>query len=146
MLRNIDKQGLALRIQIGVRKQGMIRRVDRSQVRFCLFIGGLLVLLSQQAARAQVAATVSGRVQDASGATVPGVMVTVKSLETGSARVVTTDEGGNFRVLSLAVGKYDVKAEKTGFKAALREGHPSCGRSGSRGDICGSRLAKLSSR
>jgi hypothetical protein len=100
----------------------MNRRFDRSHVRFCLFVGGLLVLLSQQAARAQIAATVSGRVQDASGATVPGVMVTVRSLETGSARVVTTDEGGNFRVLSLAVGKYDVKAEKTGFKAALKRG------------------------
>ena len=97
-------------------------RVDHRQARLCLFIGGLLFLFSPQAARAQVAATISGRVQDASGATVPGVTVAVKSLETGAARVVTTDEGGNFKVLSLAVGEYEVKAEKTGFKAALRTG------------------------
>ena len=69
-----------------------------------------------------MAATISGRVQDASGAAVAGVTVTVRSLETGAARVVTTDEGGNFNVLSLAVGEYEVKAEKTGFKAALRTG------------------------
>ena len=36
--------------------------------------------------------------------------------------MVTTDEGGNFKVLSLAVGEYELKAEKTGFKAALRTG------------------------
>ena len=36
--------------------------------------------------------------------------------------MVTTDEGGNFNVLSLAVGEYELKAEKTGFKAALRTG------------------------
>ena len=82
----------------------------------------LLLLFSRQAARAQVAAAISGRVQDATGAPIPGVTVAVKSLETGAARVVTADEGGNFKALSLAVGKYEVKAEKTGFKSALRKG------------------------
>jgi hypothetical protein len=83
---------------------------------------GLLLLFSQPVAAAQVAATISGRVQNASGATVAGVAVGVRSLETGAARVVTTDEGGNFKLLSLAVGEYEVKAEETGFKAALRTG------------------------
>ena len=100
----------------------MSRRVHCRQVARCLFIGGLLLLLCPQAVRGQVAATISGKVQDASGATIPGVMVTVRNLETGAERVVTTDEGGNFGVLSLSVGKYEVKAEKTGFKAALRTG------------------------
>ena len=100
----------------------MSRRVDCRRGLLCVFMGGLLFLFSQSIARAQVAATISGRVQDASGATVAGVKVTVKSLETGAARVVTTDDAGNFQVLSLAVGEYEVKAEKTGFKAALRTG------------------------
>ena len=53
---------------------------------------------------AQVTATVSGKVEDASGAAVGGATVTVKSLETGATRTVTTDETGNYRVLSLPSG------------------------------------------
>jgi hypothetical protein len=85
-------------------------------------MGSLLFLISLVAAWGQVAATISGRVQDASGATVAGVTVTVKSLETGAARVVATDAGGNYKVLSMAVGECEVRAEKPGFKAALRTG------------------------
>src|SRR5208282_4724595 len=44
------------------------------------------------------------------------------SLETGASRAVTTGEGGSFEVLSLAVGEYELKAEKAGFKATLRTG------------------------
>ena len=100
----------------------MNRRVDRRPAPLCLIIGGFLLLFVQKAAWAQAAATISGRVQDASGASVAGATVAVRSLETGAARVVTTDEGGNFKVLSLAVGEYELKTEKTGFKAALRTG------------------------
>src|ERR1035437_8975790 len=71
---------------------------------------------------AQVSASLSGRLEDASGAAVPGATVTVTSLETGAVRTVTTDEGGNYRVLSLAVGRYEVRAEKAGFKAVVQTG------------------------
>ena len=70
----------------------------------------------------QVNATISGRVEDATGAAVGGATVTVKSLETGATRVVTTDETGNFRVLSLPVGLQEVRAEKAGFKSTVRTG------------------------
>jgi hypothetical protein len=69
-----------------------------------------------------VAATISGRVTDAAGVVVDGAAVTVKSLETGASRVVKTDEAGNFRVLALPLGPQEVKAEKKGFKAAVRMG------------------------
>jgi hypothetical protein len=71
---------------------------------------------------AQVAATISGRVEDATGAVVHGATITVKSLETGATRVVATDESGNFRVLSLPLGPQEVKVEKTGFKPLVRTG------------------------
>src|SRR5438132_4094103 len=71
---------------------------------------------------AQVTASVSGRVEDATGATVPGTSVTVTSLETGAARTVVSSEAGTYRVLALPVGRYDVKAELAGFKAAVRTG------------------------
>ena len=51
-----------------------------------------------------------------------GATVTVKSQETGATRVVTTDDAGNFRVLSLPLGPQEVKAEKAGFKAVVRTG------------------------
>ena len=53
---------------------------------------------------------------------VGGATVTIKSLETGATRVVTSDEDGKFRALSLPVGQQEIKAEKTGFKAAVRTG------------------------
>ncbi len=72
--------------------------------------------------RAQVTASVSGRVEDSSGAALPGATVTVTSLETGAGRTVSTGEAGTYRVLSLPVGRYEVKAELAGFKAALQTG------------------------
>src|SRR5437870_9046346 len=72
--------------------------------------------------RAQVTASVSGRVEDSSGAALPGATVTVSSLETGAGRTVSTGEEGTYRVLSLPVGRYEVRAELAGFKAALQTG------------------------
>jgi hypothetical protein len=83
---------------------------------------GLLLALSTLVLWAQVTASISGRVEDATGAGVSGATVTVKNLETGASRVVTTGESGNFRVLSLPLGRLEVKVEKTGFKEALRTG------------------------
>ncbi len=79
-------------------------------------------LLAAGFAHAQVAASISGRVEDPSGAGANGATVTVTSLETGATRTVTTNETGNFRVLGLPVGRQEVKAEKQGFKAAVRTG------------------------
>src|SRR5438445_6637469 len=80
----------------------------------------LLISFAVGTIHAQVTATVSGRVEDASGAAVPGASVTVTSLETGAGRTATTNETGTYRVLSLPVGRYEVKAELAGFKSALQ--------------------------
>jgi len=83
---------------------------------------GLLLPLCTLVLWAQVTASISGRVEDATGAGIGGATVTVKNLETGATRVVTTSESGNFRVLSLPVGRQEVKVEKAGFKEAVRTG------------------------
>lgn len=80
------------------------------------------LFLFSAAGYAQMTAAISGTVKDATGATVSGVTVTVKNLETGAARVATTDDEGNYRVLSLPVGGQEAKAEKPGFKTAVRTG------------------------
>ena len=82
----------------------------------------LILLAGLGSAWAQVAATISGRVDDATGARVGGATVTVKNLETGASRVVTTDEAGHFRVLALSPGLHELKIEKMGFRVAIRTG------------------------
>jgi hypothetical protein len=71
---------------------------------------------------AQITASISGRVEDATGAVVGGATVTVTSLETGAIRTAVTDDSGNFRVLSLPLGPQELKVEKTGFKPLVRTG------------------------
>jgi hypothetical protein len=73
-------------------------------------------------ANAQVTAAISGKVEDPTGTGVNGTTVTVKSVETGAVRTTTTDLNGNYTVLSLSLGAQEVKAEKQGFKSALRTG------------------------
>lgn len=71
---------------------------------------------------AQVNASVVGTAQDTTGAVVPEVAVTVRNLETGAARTAATDDRGYYRALSLPVGRYEVVAEKPGFKKQVRTG------------------------
>jgi hypothetical protein len=95
--------------------------IDRMQFqRLCLAM--ILAVGIAGPARAQVTASISGRVEDPSGAAVPRATVTVTSLETGAVRTVATDETGTYRVLLLPVGRYEVKAEAAGFRAALQTG------------------------
>lgn len=87
-----------------------------------LFLVVLLIGVGSKTASGQVFSSVSGRVLDPTGSAVPDATVTVTSAETGATRVVQTDQAGNYRVLSLPVGPYEIKAEKTGFKVAIRQG------------------------
>src|SRR5438094_9398163 len=72
--------------------------------------------------RAQVTASISGRVEDSSGAAIPGATVTATNVETGATRAVRTDESGGYRVPSLPVGQYEIRAETGGVRAAVRRG------------------------
>ncbi len=86
------------------------------------FFAIVLILASSNVGVAQVTASMMGRVEDASGATIPNTNVTVTSRETGATHTATSDEAGNYQLLSLPVGLYDVKAERTGFKASVQTG------------------------
>jgi hypothetical protein len=100
-----------------VKEQRMMNPVNRRR-----WLAGLTLLALPALGWAQVPASISGKVEDPAGVGITGATVTVKSLETGATRVVVTDETGDYRALSLAVGPQEVKAEKTGFKAAIRSG------------------------
>src|SRR5713226_7876167 len=81
------------------------------------------LILSGHLVFAQVTTgTISGVVQDTSGAVIPGVSITVKNVDTGTARTVTTDEGGRYTVPNLSVGNYEVEGQLTGFQTEVRSG------------------------
>jgi Carboxypeptidase regulatory-like domain/TonB-dependent Receptor Plug Domain len=67
---------------------------------------------------AQVSAAISGRVTDPSGAAIPGATVTVKSLETGASRTVTTNDSGDYTVVGLPLGPQEVSVAKPNFISA----------------------------
>jgi hypothetical protein len=60
--------------------------------------------------------TVEGTVVDDSRAVLPGVTVTVTSVDTGAERVVYTNESGLYRAPLLPLGAYRITAELQGFK------------------------------
>jgi len=87
----------------------------RSRNGFLSLALGLLALGISLPSNAQVSAAISGRVLDPSRAVVTGAMVTVKSIETGASRTVTTDDSGDYTLLGLSPGPQELTAAKTGF-------------------------------
>jgi len=83
-----------------------------------------LVLLSvaPRQASAQGEASISGTVADTSGAIIPGATVKVKNVEIGTVRTLVTDNAGRYAAPSLEVGKYEISAEKEGFRAEVKTG------------------------
>src|SRR6266498_3252934 len=93
---------------------------------FALIIAFLLtavcLLLSAVAASAQSAtATLSGSVQDANGAVVPGTSITITNIATTLKREAATNSDGNFTVPLLPPGTYTLRAEHDGFAAVQVE-------------------------
>src|SRR5438445_13322360 len=71
--------------------------------------------------RAQVAgATLSGTVNDPSGAVVPNAQVSARNTATGVARVATTDSAGFYSIPNLLPGNYEVTVTAPGFSTAVQ--------------------------
>jgi hypothetical protein len=66
--------------------------------------------------------SITGSVKDASGGVLEGVSITVRAVETGQTRAVTSDARGYYNVSSLPVGAYEVQAQKSGFQQEVRRG------------------------
>jgi len=64
---------------------------------------------------------IAGTVWDARGGAVPGALVRVENLATGASKTALTDSSGWYRFTHLEPGRYQVAAEKDGFKRSL---HP----------------------
>src|SRR5277367_4889725 len=83
----------------------------------------LVVLLAGIAASAQqITGNIRGTVVDPSGALVPSATVSAKHVETGLTRSTTTDRSGNYLLLELPVGDYQLKVTAKGFQKYLQAG------------------------
>src|SRR5215470_15823541 len=89
---------------------------ERLRVALPIFFAFTITLLLSAPAHAQVTgATLSGIVTDASGAVIPGVMISIKNMATGVVRIVMADEAGLYSAPNLQAGSYDVTASQPGF-------------------------------
>src|ERR1041384_7794651 len=74
-----------------------------------------LVALALPALAQTVTGTMRGTVTDRSGAVLPGVTVTIRNVETGLERILTTEKDVSYNAPFLPIGRYNVQAELSGF-------------------------------
>src|SRR5881296_3815276 len=82
----------------------------------CLWSLLCILLLSVLPAMAQTDASISGVIRDASGAVIPGAMVTVTNPATNLVRTAISNEAGVYNFPVLQPGKYNIKVELPGFR------------------------------
>ena len=86
--------------------------------RACIF-GVLAVVLCLLPLAAQVStADILGTITDSSGAVLVDAKITVENPETNLVRTATTNSSGNYVISLLPAGRYNIKVEHTGFRAA----------------------------
>jgi len=71
---------------------------------------------------AQGEASLQGTVTDTSAGAVPRVAIRIKNLETGAERNLVTDDTEHYDAAGLPVGRYELRAEKTGFRSEVKTG------------------------
>ncbi|MSV27908.1 MAG: TonB-dependent receptor [Bryobacterales bacterium] len=87
--------------------------------RFALIVS----LLAASCARAQVLyGTLTGTVEDTSGAVIPGAAVSITRPSTGQTRDAVTSNSGVYTLTNLAPGAYVVRVSVKGFQAVSRSG------------------------
>lgn len=80
------------------------------------FLGvAAICFLLARPAPAQFFASLSGTVVDSSGAVIPGVEVTVKNSNSGTTRIVKTNQEGYFSVTEMPAATYEVSTSLKGF-------------------------------
>jgi hypothetical protein len=96
------------------------RSTLRRKVRLMAYAALSLILAGTIPAAAQaVYGSVAGTVRDSTGAVVPGATVTITSLERSTAVTVTTNASGFYVKGQILPGRYEVKAELSGFKSKV---------------------------
>ena len=82
----------------------------------------LLVLFTQMSFSQAVSGSISGRVTDATGASVPGASVQMQNTATGFSRTEQTDSAGRYAAGELPLGPYTITIQHAGFRTEARQG------------------------
>src|ERR1700690_2231793 len=70
----------------------------------------------------QITANIRGTVLDPSGAIVQSATVTARQLETGLTRAAVTDRQGEYVLVELPIGHYQLEVQAKGFQKYLHQG------------------------
>ena len=87
-------------------------------MRYFVFAVAALAMFSIAASAQTSNASVSGFVQDPSGAYIPGVSIKATNSQTGVVTATITNESGTYNIPSLLPGTYRLTAELPGFRTA----------------------------
>jgi hypothetical protein len=82
----------------------------------------MALLTSLNVAGQQITGSIRGTVLDPSGAIVQAATVTAKQIETGLTRATITDRQGEYVLVELPIGHYQLEVQAKGFQTYLREG------------------------
>ncbi len=96
-----------------------MNRSIRSLIALAFFWAALLFLNLGKLDAQTFRGTILGTVTDSSGSSVPGATVTIKNIDTGLTRTVTTSEDGSYSAPELPIGNYSITVEKPGFKVGV---------------------------
>ena len=86
-----------------------------------IIVSTILLLFAAGVVSAQFKASIQGTVTDSTGGLVPSVKITLTYSATGKSQEVETNDEGFYRIGGLAPGKYNVVAEREGYKRAILE-------------------------
>src|SRR6202167_2845507 len=79
-------------------------------------------LVSLNLAGQQITGSIRGTVVDPSGAIVQAATVTARHIETGLTRVAVTDHQGEYVLVELPIGHYQLETQAKGFQTYLQQG------------------------
>jgi len=92
----------------------------RSAKTLTLFL--MAVLPSLNVTGQQITGSIRGTVSDPSGAIVGAATITAKQIETGLTRAAITDRQGEYVLVELPIGHYQLEVQAKGFQKYLQQG------------------------
>jgi carboxypeptidase family protein/TonB-dependent receptor-like protein len=96
----------------------MLRKLDVSRSASLIVTTAALLVglgLAFPASAQTTGGSIVGIVFDAQGGVLPGVTLTARNAETGMVRTTVSEADGKYRLVALPPGRYDVRAELSGF-------------------------------
>jgi len=89
---------------------------------YAVFVTALACGVAAAAAAQETTGTITGTAMDQTGAVLPGVTVTVKSVQTGATHEFVTNESGIYTAPLLQPGEYEVTFTLSGFQPSTVKG------------------------